>query len=364
MGLMDKFKNLFTDEEIIEEEEVEEPVKIKEIKKEESMEVNKLPTFMREKIEKEEKKESVVDDFAPDFKINNEIKHEPMEKNVVIDKQETEDISNNNSNSFKFPIAFEESDFTEISRVSRQAMRSKAGIHSDGTVKKAPNKSVNIKKPEKKVTELYKDKKKDKVEEKKFKATPIISPIYGVLDKNYRTEELEPIKGDNYEIKRHSKNVDFDSVRKKAYGNLSDEIKENLMCENCEYLKKAKSCKKESNEDNLSYEALCEENDITLDEATENYFDYGVEYQKKQETPKVINEDVAIVNHTDEDNRPKKNGVPPVKSSINLLSTIKKSMGENDGDDGTPVSSNDGKDLELTDDLFSLIDSMYEEGKD
>ena len=34
MGLMDKFKNLFTDEEIIEEDDIEEPVKIKEIKKE------------------------------------------------------------------------------------------------------------------------------------------------------------------------------------------------------------------------------------------------------------------------------------------------------------------------------------------
>jgi len=53
MGLMDKFKNLFTDEEIIEEDDVD-TVEIKEIKKEE--EVNKLPTFMREKIEKEEKK--------------------------------------------------------------------------------------------------------------------------------------------------------------------------------------------------------------------------------------------------------------------------------------------------------------------
>ena len=51
MGLMDKFKNLFTDEEEIEEEET---VKIKEVKKEETKE-HKLPTFMREKIEKEEK---------------------------------------------------------------------------------------------------------------------------------------------------------------------------------------------------------------------------------------------------------------------------------------------------------------------
>ena len=52
MGLMDKFKNLFTDEEVIEEEDVD-TVEIKEVKKEA---VNRLPTFMREKIEKEEKK--------------------------------------------------------------------------------------------------------------------------------------------------------------------------------------------------------------------------------------------------------------------------------------------------------------------
>ena len=57
MGLMDKFKNLFTDEEIIEEDDVD-TVEIKEVKKEE--EVNKLPTFMREKIEKEEKKSILI----------------------------------------------------------------------------------------------------------------------------------------------------------------------------------------------------------------------------------------------------------------------------------------------------------------
>ena len=58
MGLMDKFKNLFTDEEYEEEEEIEEPVKIKEIKKEDPpKEENKLPTFMREKIEKEKEEQ-------------------------------------------------------------------------------------------------------------------------------------------------------------------------------------------------------------------------------------------------------------------------------------------------------------------
>ena len=54
MGLMDKFKNLFTDEEIIEEDDAD-AIQIREVKKEE--EVHKLPTFMREKIEKEEQEQ-------------------------------------------------------------------------------------------------------------------------------------------------------------------------------------------------------------------------------------------------------------------------------------------------------------------
>lgn len=380
MGLMDKFKNLFTDEEYEEEEEIEEPVKIKEIKKEDPpKEENKLPTFMREKIEKEkeEQKKEHNNDNVSDFSINKDIINNTITENKNIQKPEFKDKPINNN--FKFPIAFEESDFTDISRVSRQAMRTKKALEKEPTPKIAP-KQLKQKK-ETKVSELYKEKKKKKEEdERKFKATPIISPIYGVLDKNYKKEELEPITGDNYEEQRPSKNVDFDSVRKKAYGSLTDDIKANLMCENCEYLKKAKACKKEINEDNLMYEALCEKkedeeyiednkyNDITLDEATENYYDYGVEYEKVKERPINNKKDkVQIVDHTkNNDNKQKEknnNKIPPVKSSINLLSTLKKSMGDEENGNNTKEETNK-KDLELTDDLFNLIDSMYDEGKD
>lgn len=381
MGLMDKFKNLFTDEEIIEEEEIEEPVKIKQIKKEEpKKEENKLPTFMREKIEKEEKKKNIEqtkeikNDIVSDFSIGKEIERKNIStpKSININQNEIyENKISKDNNSFKFPLDLEESDFSNVSRVSRQAMRSKP-------TKETPTKQENPKKQppkqETKVSELYKDKKKNKEEEKKFKATPIISPIYGVLDKNYKKEELEPIKGDNYEMHRPSKNIDFDSVRKKAYGSLTEEIKENLMCENCEYLMKAKSCKREIVEDNLMYEALCErkelkdekeyiKEDITLDQATENYFDYGVEYQKEEENIPEELENVRIVNHNEEKTKTKNNNIPPVKSSINLLSTLKKSMGdENVGNTNKEEKNN--KNLELTDDLFNLIDSMYDEGND
>lgn len=372
MGLMDKFKNLFTDEEF-EEEEFEEPVKIKEIKKEEpKKEKDKLPTFMREKIEKEEKNNNAKDndDYVSDFMINKGENNNDVE-NILNqkqnDKKEKADVEKKET--FKFPIDFEDNDFGDISRVSRHSRKNTNKdlneYHEKNNDKLKPKKSV-------KVAELYKDKKEDNKENiKKFQATPIISPIYGVLNKNYHKDEIEPADGNNYEINRPSKSIDFDSVRKKAYGDtLVDDIKNNMMCENCDYYKKANSCKKKMTDDNLMYDALCEKeeinNDITLDEATENYYDYGVEYEKKNDINSYNEDDVKIVNHDEDESfhethKEKKNGVPPVKSSINLLSTLKKSMGD---DEEIGDNNKKEKNLELTDDLFNLIDSMYDERDD
>jgi len=374
MGFMDKFKNLFTDEEIIE-EEINEPIEIKEVKKEE--EVHKLPTFMRERLgmdkdENESKKDFKLNDFEEienDFQVKREKKLESF--SIESDSKKEENFSKNldDKNSFKFPLEFSDDDFIET--------RSRHKMHSqrEETVRTPNEHKVNeMKEPVKqqkkettKVSELYKEKKQDV---KKFKATPIISPIYGVLNKNYNSEEVECFKGDNLEGKRHSKSVDFDTVRKKAYGNISKEIKENLMCENCEYLKEAKECRKHKQkevEDNIVYEALNDTNDeeydyysnITLDEATENYYDHGVEYEKTKIGSRVnrdiINSEIKINNHEDDyEDGYSNREIPPVKSSINLLSTIKKSMGEEEEE----------KNLELTDDLFNLIDSMYDERND
>ncbi len=380
MGLMDKFKNLFTDEEFDdEEEEIEEPVKIKEVKKTEPKKgKDKLPTFMREKLEKEEKEEKKNNDEVSDFKLNEDINKEFEIKNNSIDiMKKDDDIINKRDDNFKFPFDFDENDFNDIdiSRISRQSRTSKKNSNSDKHPEEPHIKLEHTVKPKKevKVAELYKDKKEEKIDIKKFTATPIISPIYGVLDKNYRKEELEPISGDNYEINRPSKTIDFDSVRKKAYGNntLVEDIKNNMICENCDYFKKAKSCSKGIEEDDLMYEALCEKNekskDITLDEATENYYDYGVEYEKSNDIDSYDDlDDVKIVSHTEEatdepqkTHKTKKNEVPPVKSSINLLSTLKKSMGNEEEE---PEKKE--KNLELTDDLFNLIDSMYDEGNE
>lgn len=361
MGLLDKVKNLFTDEEIIEEEE-EDTVKIREVKKEEPEETkeHKLPTFMREKIEKEEKKENKEPNFALD-------EEEKIESPKNISKVELSDntTKDEEEKKFKFPIEFEESDFIET-RSSRKTTRLREEPNNEDKQKNPMHETVISK--ETKVAKLYKDKKTEKEEERKFKATPIISPVYGVLEKNYQADEVLNTT-DNYEKQRPSKNVDFDSVRKKAYGSLAEDIKENLMCENCEYLKEVKEChkrrskeQKENTENELMYDIIEEnneeENDITLETATENYYDYGKEYEHPtinnsyvdEQSEKVITE--HIENNKEEKN---KKEVPPVKSRINLLSTLKKSIGDEE------EKQEDKKNLELTDDLFNLIDSMYEE---
>ena len=382
MGLMDKFKNFFKDEEIIEDDE-EETVEIKEVKKKEEP---KLPTFMREKIKEEEQESEenpTIMQLEPSFEIKREIK---LEKNISEEPLMTNE--NESRQSFKFPIEFNEDDFTET-RSSRQSLRAKERANLEekeiitSQVEEKMKQKLAEQKKELKVSEIYKDKKVEKEkDEKRFRATPIISPIYGVLDKNYVPDEVEKASGHNLEESRPSKSVDFDSVRKKAYGSISEEIKENLMCENCEYLKEAKECKakgKKTKAKNKSgdYELKeeCYKNkknnyeDITIDKATENYYDYGVEYEKKPNNPYeadelenyYLDEDeentVQITDYTKEDPQPRKNEIPPVKSSINLLSTLKKSMGEED-------EEKNEKNLELTDDLFNLIDSMYDERND
>lgn len=380
MGFMDKFKNLFTDEEIIE-EDINDPIEIKEIKKEEP--THKLPTFMRERLESENQKETFKYNIDKEEKTNFEEPNElTLKENEILNNQKKVDEFSNieEKSSFKFPLEFSDDDFIETRsrhKTHTQNLEKEKSMRPVNEIKERPEKLKTIKKDPTKVSELYKEKKQ---EVKKFKATPIISPIYGVLNKNYNSDEVACNKGENLEEKRHSKSVDFDSVRKKAYGNLSKEIKENLMCENCEYLKEAKECqrlKEQEVEDNMVYEALNEQqyeearyneekyenlteldeeydyySNITLDEATENYYDHGVEYEKTLKTSRVP-EEIVINNHEDEEKYQKK-GIPPVKSSINLLSTLKKSMGDEE----------DEKNLELTDDLFNLIDSMYDERND
>ena len=89
---------------------------------------------------------------------------------------------------------------------------------------KRPEPIIPVKKEEPKRV-LYQGSKR-KEETKKFKPSPIISPIYGLLD-----EEGNHVKEDESKTDKapsYNDEVSFDEVRKKAYGALDEEI-ENTM---------------------------------------------------------------------------------------------------------------------------------------
>lgn len=66
------------------------------------------------------------------------------------------------------------------------------------------------------------------VEEKKpFKPSPIISPVYGVLDKNYSKDEV--VTKRTVTRSYSDKKLSVDDIRNKAYGTVEDEIKDELL---------------------------------------------------------------------------------------------------------------------------------------
>lgn len=349
MSLFDKIKDLFTDE-----EEVYETKEVVAFEKEEKE--DKLPTFMRNKIEKEEQEEK-----------KRELEREKEAKEIAV-QIENKPIQANLKEKKSLSFDFKDEDFIENSRVTRNGIqRIKQEEKEERIVQE------NIKEP---VIKPYSNKKEiDKP--KKFKPTPVISPVYGVLDKNYNANEVVSKEEDSMTIQRASKKVDFESVRKKAYGSVKDEFRDPI-CENCEYLKEIRVSKKierlseedllynmtvdddyeddvkiidksDSKDDVIDTEVIKKDEDIidndnsvndnidvTISEAEENYDDYGVNY----EVPSRIKEknDVKIVNH-----------------ALNEVEASEVEFKEND---------KNKKDLELTDDLFNLIDSMYKERDD
>lgn len=343
MSLLDKFKNLFTDEE---EYEVEEEIPIKEKKKKE----HNLPTFMREKIEEEKEEKKELEDTG------DLVKQIPQKEKVdLINTDIDNDVKEDNN--FKFPIAFEEKDFVETTRQSKQNI-----IYQETEKKKTEEENKK-----KSASEIY-GSKKEKKETSKFKASPIISPIYGVLDKNYTKEEVKVNNGEvlkDYEAKtiKGEVKVDFESVRKKAFGSLTDDIRDNLNCENCELYQEAK--KKYSESETEKFFGKPENDDISIGEAAENYYDFGVSYEpvhKYEET-----DEVKIVNHEDNVGESEQIEIKePVQTEDNVLSTLKKSTGDEvEVKEEIPTREKKSiEDLELTDDLFNLIDSMYDERED
>ena len=367
MKLMDKIKDLFMDE-VIDDDEIELEEEEKEEYKEPPKEV--LPKVMRETIAKEEKVELKVkpEEFVREEKkeVHREEKGQPEPKK------------------FTFPIDFDE----EVSRVEKReqipSRNNKREFNENDFLPKRNigNGNVNVlnleKEANRKVSELYP--KKEEVKPK-FKASPVISPVYGVLDKNYTKEEVREKTDDVKTLKRPSKKVDFETVRKKAFGNLADEIKDNMLCENCELYKEVKKISA-LKEDDLLYDMTVddEDKDVTIERAYDNYEEFGVAYEPKviKKMPDVDTPDdeeeknvTSSLNDIIKDNNATKEEFKISYTRIdekvdddeveekNVVPEVIKESESNDED--LPSRQEKKKETKVDDDFFKLIDSMYKE---
>ena len=288
-----------------------------------------LPKVMRDTIQKEEKN----------------IKFEelmPSRENVR--KTSLEQPVKKEEKNFSFPIDFEEE--VAPSRVTNRNI----------LVEKEKEREL----PKK---ELY-PKKQTVTEKPKFKPTPVISPVYGILDKNYKKEEVIEKSEENTAMKRPSKKVDFETVRKKAFGNLTDEIKDNLMCENCELYKEVKRISSISSDD-LLYDMMVDDEvkldePVTLEKAYDNYEDFGVAYEPKRETQKVENVTTIINNNTEV------NIAEKIEIEEKILDKKEEVSHEEvpDALNNVPSRQEKKKENKVDEDFFQLIDSMYKERVD
>lgn len=291
MGFMSKIKNI-----LFEEEEIEEP-----IKKEEVVE---KPVVKKEVMERE------IDDTVEYVK--------PKEEKVAHPVEELSDRELFKSEStFKFP-AFDEEEFEKTMPKVRPT-----NVMAYEKKKEKPRR-VEYNRYERTETVPV-------VEKKKFKPSPIISPVYGILDKDYKPEDIMPKRKDS-DIAR-PKVLDVDSVRKKAFGTLEDDIEKTLAEPTVSFYEEPEEVKLARREESLKREL--EEKVKTIDELLEDSatdeIPVSLEATKEMNIEEIENE---LENYEEEE-------------TLAILDGI---------DDVEPNLEEDT----LESDLFDLIDSMYE----
>lgn len=316
MKVLEKLKNMFTEEV---EEEVK-PVKT-EVRKVE------IPSPVVKSVVKEESSSS-----------NNNIS-----ENETIRKEEKP----------KAPVFFDDKDFDKLPAASAIETEKKAEMKkvekeknlkksSDEPVRKEayggknPALSANIMKEEKKV----------------FKPTPIISPVYGVLDKNYKKDDIAPRKKVN--TPRTSKPLTVDDIRNKAFGKLEDDLETTLFGNDSILFDNDIPEEKEETID------LFDELDAKVEKKEEKVLPSRVEKNKELELlDEVENLENIVINErpdldliTDlEEEKPEKKEVSKPKETNNMIEDEMDKIFKETREEEPELTESD---------LFNLIDSMYE----
>ena len=316
MGVLGKIKNFFVeeveedeeDEEEEREQEQEQLARKVEVPKKSFRERFKLREKLEEdeeedeeetekKIELEEQEPNVYIPKNTNFTFEEEEIKPVPEKNVTMEEEEEELPSR----SSRIPLVFEDEDLfkeedeynedipvneeveTEEEETPPVKEKFKPPLLYQG--KKDSNYIDSLKK------ETYNAPRKEvDSSDRKFRPSPIISPIYGILDKNYKKEEIRTKTDTSFNSEKKEKAID--NIRKKAYG------EENKTREK----EREETREKTEKKVNITNETPAVSK-VTIADADEYYNDLGLAYNvdykdmsrsqttKKKETPKEKDDD-------------------------------------------------------------------------
>ena len=306
MGFMDKVKNFFY-EDIDEDEEV----------------VVKEPKVKKEKVKEQR-------EFFKETKKENKIE----EQKEVVEDNKKDDLSElelfKSERTFNFPMDLGDDIFDDDDKqeevVSKKEERPIYSREKSRDVKSNITSSGYSGISKARLSAEVKDEGP-----KKFKPTPVVSPVYGILDKNYTVEDVvDKNLSKTKEFSIDKKIVDFDTVRNRAYKELDEEIEKTLSGTKDIFF----NLDEESKKDEEDEKEELEESDVIItfdngeDNTEEEKNDIALE---KEETPE-----------EDEDNEEDFDFEPDVAI------TPKKKV--------TPEKKKKEKE-----DLFNLIDNMYKD---
>ena len=287
--------------------------------------LNKIKGILFEEVEedevvstpKSEEKKPIAEKIEPQRKVE-----EPVEKSVpkvTAPVKETKTENLNERDLFKSDnispfFDFDEEEFSNMSRVQKPKTTNVMEYERKKRVEKRYDMG-NFSKIER--TEV--------VEKKKFKPSPIISPVYGILNEDYKPEDIKS-KTDNVV----NTGLDFNSVRKKAFG------EETLGEPEATYYEESVTVKVKENEEEKQQKVE------TIDELLEDTSDVTIDVDEKNSVEdknnKEATNEVADYERIDKD-------LEEVTAKCDVNKTEMKKVEDDDT---------------LENDLFDLIDSMYD----
>ncbi len=248
------------------------------------------------------------------------VKEEPKEE--VIKQEEPP----KKEEKFKFPVYFDEKDFDKIPNpVPEKEPTPKPVPKPKAPPKHQKKEAYGGKNPALTASTIKEDKKT-------FKPTPIISPVYGILDKNYKKDDITPKKRVNEVYNKRELTVD--DIRNKAFGTLEDDLETTLFG-------KKKAVEEPTNDTLELFDELDSKVEELIQEKTPSRVEKNKELELMNEVDDleqiVVNDRPEIV--TKEESREETNMIAEEMDKI----------------------CSEPEEEELTEsDLFNLIDSMYE----